>query len=471
MPLRNNEKAIMAKDTFVGIQIGAISFIDEGVEAVLDTLQQTAGVNALLISALSWSRGNAGRAAYGFPDHGVQQPDHLKGGAFYQPDPAHYEATFMKQFAAPDPLYAGFDTLADVVPAAVARGMKVYTYYCETSSSGIRSIWQPGFVHLLDRDHWGKTATRPSLLNPHYRTWWRSILSDWFSNHALSGMLWGIERQSPLMDIFRADSTTGFDAYYQAEARARGIDPARAVEGYQQIDRFLRGVRAGDRPRHGVFVTLLRHLLHYPEVLMWEKMWLDSHLDLAHEISGTVRFFNPANEVGYGIWQVINTYNPYLKAQYDQSGYAEYADWFKPVLYHTPAGARFANFAETWQKGVLADASPDAAFEALARLLQVDSYTGARDAAPMGGFSAAYIKRWTEDLIAETGKKVYPGIGVGVGDGGASKPITPQEMIEGVNAAFDGGAAGVLLSRNYSEAELGNLRAIGETLRARGLIE
>jgi hypothetical protein len=200
-------------------------------------------------------------------------------------------------------------------------------------------------------------------------------------------------------------------------------------------------------------------------------MWLDSHLDLAHEISGTVRFFNPAHEVGYGIWQVINTYNPYLKAQYDQSGYAEYADWFKPVLYHTPAGARFANFAETWQKGVLADASPDAAFEALARLLQVDSYTGSREESPMGGFSAAYIKRWTEDLIAETGKKVYPGIGVGVGDGGASKPITPQEMIEGVNAAFDGGAAGVLLSRNYSEAELGNLRAIGETLRARGLIE
>ena len=216
----------MAK-TFVGIQIGAISFIDEGVEQVLDTLEQTTGVNALFISALSWSLGNAGRAFYGFPDHGAQEPDNLQGGAFWQPNPDYYEGTTHTTFAAPDPLYKGFDTLADVIPAAKARGMKVYTYYCETSSSGIRPIWQPGFHHFLDKDHWGRTATRPSLLNPHYRTWWRSVIDDWFSNHALDGMLWGIERQSPLMDIFRADSSTGFDAYFVAEGRARGIDPQR----------------------------------------------------------------------------------------------------------------------------------------------------------------------------------------------------------------------------------------------------
>ncbi len=457
-------------NVFVGIQIGAISFVDEGVEPVLDLLQEKAGVNALMISALSWSRGNAGRAAYGFPDHGVQEPDHLQGGGFYRTDPAHYTATFLQDFTAPDPLYKGFDTLADVIPAAKKRGMKVYPYYCETSSSGIRSIWQPGFVHFLDRDHWGKTATRPSLLNPHYRTWWRSILSDWFSNHDLTGMLWGIERQSPLMDIFRADSTTGFDEYFKAEARARGIDVQRALEGYQKIDLFLRGVRKGERPRHGVFVTLLSHLLHHPEVLMWEKMWLDAHLDMAHEVAGTVRFFDPKHEVGYGLWQIINTYNPYLKAQYDQTGYAEYADWFKPVLYHTPAGIRFAKFAEDWQKGVLADATPDDAYQALATILDLSDFIAPLDEAPMAGFKPEYVKRWTENLIADTGKPVYPGIGVGVGDGGASKPITPDEITGGVHAAFDGGASGVLLSRNYSEAELGNLEAVGQVLRERGLL-
>ncbi len=459
-------------DTFVGIQIGAISFVDEGVEKVLDTLQETAGVNALLISALSWSRGNAGRALYGFPDHGAQEPDNLQGGAFWEPDEDYYQATFHRDFKAPDKLTKGFDTLADVVPAARKRGMKVYPYYCETSSSGIRPLWQPGFPHFLDRDHWGRTATRPSLMNVEYRTWWRSVIEDWFKNHELSGLLWGIERQSPLMDILRADSSTGFDDYFKAEARSRGIDVQRAMDGYQQVDRFLQGVRAGERPRDGVFVSFLRILLHYPEVLMWEKMWLDAHQDFYHEVAGLVRFFNPANEVGLGIWQIINTYNPYLKAQYDQSDYAQYADWLKPVLYNTPAGARFASFARAWQKNILADATPEGAYDALATVLGLNDFIAPLDQAPMAGFTPEYVKRWTENLIADTGGKckVYPGIGVGVGDGGATKAITPEEIRAAVQAGFDGGASGVLISRNYSEAELRNLEAVGEVLRERGLL-
>lgn len=90
----------------------------------------------------------------------------------------------------------------------------------------------------------------------------------------------------------------------------------------------------------------------------------------------------------------------------------------------------------------------------------------------MAGFKAAYVREWTANLIAETGGrcKVYSGIGVGVGDGGApAKPITPQEVREATHAALEGGAAGVLISRNYSEATLENLSAVGEVLKERGL--
>ncbi|MEM6528906.1 MAG: hypothetical protein AAF653_11480 [Chloroflexota bacterium] len=458
-------------DTFIGIQIGAISFIDEGVEETLDILQEKAGINALMISALSWSRGNAGRALFGFPDHGVQEPDNLMGGAFYEPHPDYYAATFHKKFKAPDPLYDGFDTFADVIPAAKARGMKVYPYYCETSSSGIRSTWQPGFPHFLDRDHFGRMATRPSMMNPHYKTWWHSVIEDWFQNHDISGLLWGVERQSPLMDILRGDTSTGFDQYYVAEARARHIDVERAMKGYQNIDLLLQEYRkTKEVPDEGMFVMFLRQLLHYPEVLMWEKMWLDKHLEFYHEIAGLIRFFDPSNEVGYGVWQVINTYNPYLRAQYDMADFAQYADFLKPVLYHTPAGARFARFAESWNNGILADATPDGAFNALARILQLDHYTEPREDAPLAGFSPEYVKKWTRDLVDKTGAKVYSGIGVGVGDGGTSKPITPQEVREGTEAALDGGAAGILISRNYSEADLDGVAAVGDIMRERGLL-
>ncbi len=456
--------------TFVGIQIGAISFIDEGVEEVLDILQEKAGVNALMISALSWSIGNAGRAAFGFPDHGAREPDNLRGGAFFEPDPRYYSKTFMKQFAAPDELYIGFDTLADVIPAARQRGINVYTYYCETSSSAIRSIWQPGFQHFLDRDHRGRMASRPSLLNPDYKTFWHSVFADWLNNHDLRGIMWGIERQSPLMDIFRGDTSTGFDEFYVAEARARSIDAERAIAGYCAIEDLLQRARGGDKPKDGAFVLLLRQLLRYPEVLLWEKMWLESHHAFYRELYGLVKFFDPSFEFGIGIWQVINTYNPYLRAQYDQAEYAPYADWFKPVLYHTPAGARFADFAASWHAGVLADASPDGAYDALATVLGLDDFVAPRTEGAMAGFRPAYVKEWTARLIEETGKPVYPGIGVGVGHHGESKEITPQEIREGVHAGFDGGAAGLMISRNYSEAELRNLEAVGDALRARGLI-
>ena len=39
---------------FVGIQISPVSFIDEGVEAVLETLQERVGVNVLMIGTISW---------------------------------------------------------------------------------------------------------------------------------------------------------------------------------------------------------------------------------------------------------------------------------------------------------------------------------------------------------------------------------------------------------------------------------
>lgn len=87
----------------------------------------------------------------------------------------------------------------------------------------------------------------------------------------------------------------------------------------------------------------------------------------------------------------------------------------------------------------------------------------------MQGFSPEYVKKWTRDLVDKTGVKVYSGIGVGVGDGGTSKPVTPQEVREGTAAALDGGAAGILISRNYSEADLPALAAVGAVLKERGL--
>ena len=64
-------------DMMHGIQIGAVSFVDEGVDKVLDFLQQKGAINTLFVTTFTHGRGLAGRQIPGqkFPDHGSQESD------------------------------------------------------------------------------------------------------------------------------------------------------------------------------------------------------------------------------------------------------------------------------------------------------------------------------------------------------------------------------------------------------------
>src|SRR5262245_46708876 len=75
----------------IGIQIGAVSFLDEGTERVLDILQERAHVNTLFMATFTYGRGIAGRQIRGFPfpDHGKQEYDaDFHGGNFATPHAA-----------------------------------------------------------------------------------------------------------------------------------------------------------------------------------------------------------------------------------------------------------------------------------------------------------------------------------------------------------------------------------------------
>ena len=68
------QAAVSPSDKMIGIQIGAISFVDEGTEKVLDILQERGGVNTLFLAVFTYGRGIAGRQIPGYPlpDHGKQ---------------------------------------------------------------------------------------------------------------------------------------------------------------------------------------------------------------------------------------------------------------------------------------------------------------------------------------------------------------------------------------------------------------
>ena len=476
----------MAKD-WVGIQIGAISFIDEGVEEVLDILQEKGAVNALVIGTLSWSRGTAGRASQESVDHGGTEPDTLIGGALWEPDPDYYGNTILKEFRAPDALYEGFDTLGDVIPAAKKRGMKIYPYYCETPEAAIRHANVPNAAQVVEVDVFGRKTSWPCNNNPNYRAWVFSFIEDWCQNYDIDGILWGIERQSGLKQMLSGEAPTCFCVHCLAKAARHDIDAGRAQEGYKILYRYLEELRAGEKPRDGYFVSFLRILLRYPEVFQWEKMWLDSHRGLHRELAGLVKFLDPEKEVGFGIWQVITTFSPYLRAQYDYEEFIQYADWLKPIFYNVPAGIRFARYVRSFQPGlfhradeiaaeymaegratILRDFGPQESLALFYRLLHLDE--ASLKELPLSGLSAEYVRRETARAVdgVKGQVKVYPGIGIGVPGGPGSKEIEPEDVKAAIRAAYEGGAEGVLLSRNYSETMLKNLEAAGDVLRELG---
>src|SRR5215472_15555473 len=74
----------------IGIQVGAVSFVDEGTENVLNVLQERASVNTLFLAVFTYGRGIAGRQIPGqpLPDHGKQEYDlNFHGGNFATPHP------------------------------------------------------------------------------------------------------------------------------------------------------------------------------------------------------------------------------------------------------------------------------------------------------------------------------------------------------------------------------------------------
>src|SRR6476661_4518267 len=118
--------AAAARDNkMIGIQVGAVSFVDEGVEKVLDLFQQRASVNTLFVATFTYGRGIAGRQVPGqpLPDHGKQEYDTatFRGGNFTKIRPQYYKDTVIQQFRAPD--FGDYDVLDAVIPEARKRGM------------------------------------------------------------------------------------------------------------------------------------------------------------------------------------------------------------------------------------------------------------------------------------------------------------------------------------------------------------
>src|ERR1700676_2087808 len=159
--------AVPPSKKMIGIQVGAISFLDEGVEKVLDIFQERASVNTLFLAVFTYGRGIAGRQVPGqpLPDHGKQEYDlNFHGGNFATPHPQYYKDTALKPEDTRAPDYPGTDTVSSVVPAARKRGMRTILWAEDVFRNDL-----PNIDKLQEYDVHGQRGSPLCFHNTHFR--------------------------------------------------------------------------------------------------------------------------------------------------------------------------------------------------------------------------------------------------------------------------------------------------------------
>jgi hypothetical protein len=453
----------------IGMQVGAVSFVDEGVEKVLDTLQQDAATNTLFIATFTYGRGIAGRQVPGqpLPDHGKQQydTDSFYGGSYTKVNPQYFKDTVLKEFRAPD--FGDYDVLDAVLPAAKRRGMKTICWFEDVFRKNLPNVDQ-----LQEKELSGRNATTLCFNNPNYRNWLLGMVENWSRSYDVDGIMWGSERQGAFSNMIGAshgdaegERVTCFCPFCVAKAKERGINPDRARQGFLELNKLVQAAHQSRRPVDGYYVSLWRIMLRYPELLAWEMLWTDSLRETYAAIYKKVKEVKPSLQVGWHIWH-NNSFNPIYRAEQDLTALAPHSDFLKIVIYDNCGGERMAHYIDNASKSIFADVPPDELMKFHDRILNYEGNSLAK--IPFKGLSADYVLRETKrahDGLNGSNVLLWPGIDIDIPTDANHSKCSPEGVRDAVLAAFHGGADGVLLSRKYSEMKLANLKGVGTALR------
>jgi hypothetical protein len=470
VPQSQRDKVRLRKP-YVAIQVGAASFVDEGVENVLDILREKAHVNTVWLNTYTWDYGTGGRqqAGFPFPDHGPQQPDKLIGGAFFDYDQKYFRRTILNQFRAPD--YGGRNILAEVLPKAKERNLDVVAWdFFFPDKDNPQKLKNMDKVAEIDVH--GQRVWAPCNNHEDWRQHMFGRVETYLRQYPdVSGIAWGQERMGPLNNLIGGSWGQPFISCFcehcRKKAKERDLSVERAQRGFIELEKLLAAAKQNETVSDGYFVTFWRLLSQYPEILGWEKLWTDSYLGIREEVYRLAKSIAPEKPLGFHILHNA-TLSPFYRAEEDYAQTAQYADYVKPAVYNIAGGPRMATFLGRLSGTVFHDAKPEEILPFYYKMMNYDEPS--MSDLPKKGLSADYVARETKRVVAAVQGKiaVYPGLDLGVPT--HDKQVKPEDARDSVKAAFAAGASGVVLSRKYSEMNLTVLAGAGQGLREAGVV-
>jgi len=467
--------------TIVGIQAGPESFVDEGVENLLDWLQREAAVNMLSLTTFTYGQGFAGRQPAGrlYPGHGAlaskDAPFH--GGYFATPNEKFYRNTLLNHTRAPD--FGQRDILAEVLPAAKHRGIKVF---CGVEDRWDKAFDVPGLKECAEIDLMGRSTYDPSrsittcVFHPSVRGFWTGLVTDLCSSYPIDGILFENERSGPLINALGAtpfrkgvgdtSHVACFCPHHRRAAQDHNIDFDRARQGYTELVRFVQAAINDQRPPDGYYVAFQEILMTYPEIIAYDRLCDAGKLSVVDEIRSAMKAVRKDLQLVFHIEQTIS-FNPLTRAALSYNRLATIADFLKPATYNNCAGERYADFVNNLGSTIFRDIPIDELFTFLNHILHYEGLATLQQL-PAAGLPASYLTSETQRALEGVQGKcgILMGIDVSIPVGPESRKASPADTYAATLAALQAGAQGIILSRKYAEMQLDLLAAAGRAIRS-----
>ena len=455
--------------TFNGIQMGPHTILDEGIERTLDLIAETAAINAVMPYSHAYNAALI-KPLRDRADHGVPLTDNT-GRRFplvwVRTHDRYYKETSLRhEVARPDHEHAKRDLFAELPAPARARGMKVYARILESPSM---SRVVANYAKVATRDVNGKATNTACWNHPEYVAFWAGTMEDLFRSYDLDGVQWGAERMGPLMNVispWNNDPPACFCEHCNARGEAAGIDAERARLGYKALHEYVQGQMAGAaKPPEGMFGGFLRMLIRYPEILAWEYQYRLGREAICAAMYRAVKQVKPSAEVGWHVDHQPSSWDLVYRAELSYAEMAPHSDFIKFIGYHNVLSPRIGNwYLPRFQKSILGELSLETSLEIYYDLFGYDKQVEpSLDELGKRGFTPDYVLRETKRSVASAaGKtKVYTGIGFDVP---GSPRDDPDTIYQATLNAFTAGAHGIVVSREYEEMKVENLRAVGRAM-------
>lgn len=467
----------------VAIQVDATAAVADGVERVLDEVQQRANVNTLLIDSLWFasdvSTPQVERLSRQRP---IRDPNSkLIGGRVGFVNPKYYQGAGL-DLSAMAPAAGTPDILAEFCRAARERGVRVFSLFKDSLPKA------PGHEQMREVDFNGMAADTSCKSNPNYRRLLEGGMEDLIRSYDVDGIMFMAERQGPFSDTlgmrFRGverglpGSRTCFCPHCRATAVQAGINVERAIRGFEDLARFTTEGRASRRPVDGYYVTLWRLMLRYPELLAWEHLWHENLRKVYRLLHATIKKTRPSVLYGMHVWPNISM-NPLLSAEHDFAELGEYHDFIKMSVYSNAGGPRMGSYVESVGQTMFGDLPSEEVLEFHYRVMNYDEvpFTQVRQKGLKNDFVYRQSKR-AIDGARGTKAMILPGIDVDIPvmqlDMGSARQEAPprttrEDVRRAVVQAFSAGAPGIVISRDYWEMDLENLSGVGDAVRELGI--